>query len=144
MVIDFLFDCKTKNFSIFSLEFLNKGAILYIHLTSDSTSPSLAPSISGIISLETLKMPCSSSVKFEDLFFIPGRTADFRKDQTSNGKMTRPVIFLAICSIVLFQLANGYKEIHGLNGKLFPKAATFNFPEYAYKETSKNVSPGIY
>lgn len=27
-----------------------------------------------------------------------------------------------------------------MNGKLFPKTATFNFPEYAYKETSKNVS----
>jgi len=137
-------NCKTKNFSIFSLECLNKGAIFYIHFTSDSTSPILAPSISGIFSFETLKMHYYLSVKFEDLFFIPGRTADFRKNQTSNGKMTRPVIFLAICSIVLFKLANGYKEIHGLNGKLFPKAATFNFPEYAYKETSKNVSPRIY
>ncbi|XP_017013880.2 uncharacterized protein [Drosophila takahashii] len=52
--------------------------------------------------------------------------------------MMRPAIFLAVCSIILFKFANGYKEMHGLNGKLFPKAATFNFPEYAYKETSKN------
>ncbi|XP_016976562.2 uncharacterized protein LOC108042679 [Drosophila rhopaloa] len=52
--------------------------------------------------------------------------------------MPRPVIFFAVCLIILFNFANGYKELHGLNGKLFPKTATFNFPEYAYKETSKN------
>ncbi|XP_017037464.1 uncharacterized protein [Drosophila kikkawai] len=52
--------------------------------------------------------------------------------------MPRPAIFVLFCSIILLKAAYGYKELHGLNGKIFPKAATFNFPEYAYKETSKN------
>lgn len=56
--------------------------------------------------------------------------------------MPQLALLVFVCLIILPQyLAFGYKDIHGLNGKMFPKAATFNFPEYAYKETSKNVSP---
>ncbi|EDW71747.1 uncharacterized protein Dwil_GK22660 [Drosophila willistoni] len=46
--------------------------------------------------------------------------------------------FCLVFSIALFQLAECYKEIPSLDGKTLPKAATFHFPEYAYKETSKN------
>ena len=35
-------------------------------------------------------------------------------------------------------------EIIGSNGKPIPKAATFHFAEYAYKETSKNVGIDFY
>ncbi|EDV42793.2 uncharacterized protein Dana_GF16851 [Drosophila ananassae] len=53
--------------------------------------------------------------------------------------MPQLALLVFVCLIILPQyLAFGYKDIHGLNGKMFPKAATFNFPEYAYKETSKN------
>lgn len=54
--------------------------------------------------------------------------------------MLRPVDMLrAFCSIFVLKIiictSEGYRD-----GKLFSKAATFHFPEYAYKETSKNVS----
>ncbi|KAH8295510.1 hypothetical protein KR018_012507 [Drosophila ironensis] len=53
--------------------------------------------------------------------------------------MPHPAVLAAVSLIILpHLLVYGYKEVHGLSGKLLPKAATFNFPEYAYKETSKN------
>lgn len=43
--------------------------------------------------------------------------------------------------LIALQLIAGTKGLQekGTNGKPLAKAATFHFPEYAYKETSKNV-----
>ncbi|KAH8399053.1 hypothetical protein KR215_001292, partial [Drosophila sulfurigaster] len=46
----------------------------------------------------------------------------------------------AFCSIFVLKLIICTSEGHRDDGKLLSKAATFHFPEYAYKETSKNVS----
>ncbi|EDW33652.1 GL11860 [Drosophila persimilis] len=52
--------------------------------------------------------------------------------------MERAVNICFVLSVILLKCTHGYKEMPGLSGKMFPKTATFHFPEYAYKETSKN------
>lgn len=48
---------------------------------------------------------------------------------------------LVNCIIIIVNLAastSSHFEEKGAGGQTLPKAATFHFPEYAYKETSKN------
>ncbi|SPP88455.1 uncharacterized protein LOC117590056 [Drosophila guanche] len=52
--------------------------------------------------------------------------------------MQRAALICVYLCIVIVKCTHCYKEIPGLSGKMFPKTATFHFPEYAYKETSKN------
>ena len=58
----------------------------------------------------------------------------FYKQFTSN--ITLIVLCLALINIAEVSTV---AETIGSNGKPIPKAATFHFAEYAYKETSKNV-----
>lgn len=51
-------------------------------------------------------------------------------------------LMLVNCIIIIVNLAastSSHFEEKGAGGQTLPKAATFHFPEYAYKETSKNV-----
>lgn len=57
--------------------------------------------------------------------------------QNKQNKFTIFTNFL----IIIIQLLNEVNSLQekGSDGKPLAKAATFHFPEYAYKETSKNV-----
>lgn len=45
------------------------------------------------------------------------------------------VIYAILALKIVYSASEGLKD-----GKLLSRPATFHFPEYAYKETSKNVS----
>lgn len=54
-------------------------------------------------------------------------------------KLTRILVNFIITIVNLSVSTSGLYEEKGAGGQTLPKAATFHFPEYAYKETSKNV-----
>lgn len=80
--------------------------------------------------------------KYQNKYTKPKRPVIFRRQLTLLGRleiMLRAKILSVIYAIVALKTVYGASE--GLkDGKLLSRPATFHFPEYAYKETSKNVS----